>query len=50
MSFDSLEWDNDAVVLDLVLALDHAWINLCDHGKVLYHLFWAILPMYRVGP
>ncbi|KAG0514639.1 hypothetical protein BDA96_10G210400 [Sorghum bicolor] len=38
------------IVLDLVLAPDGLWINLCDHGKVLHHLFWVNLAMYRVGP
>ena len=42
--------DNDAVILDLVQAPDGSWIILCDHGKVLRHLFWANLAMYRVGP
>ena len=42
--------DDDTVILDLVLAPDRPWINLCDHDKVLRHLFWANLVMYRVGP
>jgi hypothetical protein len=31
--------DDDAVVLDLVLAPEGPWIILCDHVKVLRHLF-----------
>ena len=31
--------DDDAVVLDLVPAPEGPWIILCDHGKVLRHLF-----------
>jgi hypothetical protein len=31
--------DDDAIVLDLVLAPEGLWIILCDHGKVLRHLF-----------
>jgi hypothetical protein len=31
--------DDDAVVLDLVPAPESLWIILCDHGKVLHHLF-----------
>ena len=27
--------------LVLVLALEDSWIILCDHEKVLWHLFWA---------
>ena len=42
--------DDDAVILDLVPAPDGSWIILCDHGKVLCHLFWANLAMYRVRP
>ncbi|KAG0514640.1 hypothetical protein BDA96_10G210500 [Sorghum bicolor] len=42
--------DDDAIILDLVPAPDGPWINLCDHDKVLRHLFWANLAMYRVGP
>ena len=40
--------DNDAVDLDLVPALDYSWINLYVHDKVLCHLFWANLVMYRI--
>ncbi|KAG0514021.1 hypothetical protein BDA96_10G153400 [Sorghum bicolor] len=35
---------------DVERAPDRPWINLCDHDKVLRHLFWANLVMYRVGP
>ena len=42
--------DDDAVVLDLVPAPEGPWIILCENGKVLRHLFWANLAMYRVGP
>jgi hypothetical protein len=31
--------DDDAIVLDLVLAPEGPWIILCDHGKVLCLLF-----------
>ncbi|KAF8776547.1 hypothetical protein HU200_003264 [Digitaria exilis] len=31
--------DNDAVDLLLVQALEGSWIMLCDHNKVLCHLF-----------
>jgi hypothetical protein len=31
--------DDDAVILDLVPAPEGPWIILCDHGKVLHHLF-----------
>src|SRR5579871_2620836 len=33
--------DDDAVVLVLVLAPEGSWFILCDHDKVLRHLFWA---------
>jgi hypothetical protein len=42
--------DDDAVDLVLVLAQEVAWTMLCDHDKVLRHLFWANLAVYRVGP
>jgi len=45
---DSLERENDAVVLDLVPAPDRLWINHYVHDKVLRHLFWANLVMYRI--
>ena len=35
--------DDDAVILILVLAPEGSWIILCDHEKVLRHLFWADL-------
>ena len=37
--------DVDAVVLDLVLAPEGPWIILCDHGKVLRHLFGPTWPL-----
>jgi len=40
--------DDAAVILDLVPALDLSWINLYDQGKMLCHLFWANLAMYRI--
>ena len=40
--------DNNAVVLDLVTAPDPSWINRYVHAKVLRHLFWANLVMYRI--
>ena len=42
--------DDDAVDLVLVLAPEGSWIILCDHEKVLRHLFWAFQALYRVGP
>jgi hypothetical protein len=36
--------DDDAVVLDLVLAPEGPWIILCDHVKVLCHLFGPTWP------
>jgi hypothetical protein len=50
--------DDDAVVLVLVLAPKGSWIILCDHDKVLRHLFgpiWicimsALKPMLRTPP
>ena len=42
--------DDDAVILILVLAPEGSWIILCDHEKVLRHLFWADLALYHVGP
>jgi hypothetical protein len=36
--------DDDAVVLDLVPAPEGLWIILCDHDKVLYHLFGPTWP------
>jgi hypothetical protein len=40
--------DIDAVVLDLVLAPDLSWINHYVHDKLLCHLFWANLVLYRI--
>ena len=48
-SWTRLKGDDDAIILDLLLAPDDPWINPCDHDKVLRHLFWANLAMYRVG-
>jgi hypothetical protein len=42
--------DDDTVDFVLVLAPEVVWIMLCDHDKVLCHLFWANLAVYRVGP
>ena len=33
--------DDEMFLLVLVLAPEASWIILCDHGKVLRHLFWA---------
>jgi hypothetical protein len=41
--------DDDAVVLDLVLALEGSWIILCDHVKVLCHLFGPTWPCIVSG-
>jgi hypothetical protein len=35
--------NNERFLLVLVLAPEHSWIILCDHDKVLRHLFWAKL-------
>ena len=42
-SHSLMRWngDDDAVDLVLVLAPEGSWIMLCDHEKVLCHLFWA---------
>ncbi|KAF8727876.1 hypothetical protein HU200_018443 [Digitaria exilis] len=32
--------DDHVVVLVLVLALEHSWIILYNHEKVLRHMFW----------
>ncbi|KAF8760518.1 hypothetical protein HU200_010143 [Digitaria exilis] len=42
--------NDDAVIWVQVLAPEPSWIILCDHEKVLRHLFWANLALYRVGP
>jgi hypothetical protein len=41
--------DDDAVVLDLVPALEGPWIILCDHSKVLRHLFGPTWPCIVSG-
>jgi hypothetical protein len=41
--------DDDAVVLDLVPASEGPWIILCDHGKVLRHLFGSTWPCIVSG-
>ena len=41
--------DDDAVVLDLVPAPEGPWIILCDHGKVLRHLFGPTWPCIVSG-
>jgi hypothetical protein len=42
--------DNESILLVLVQAPEDSWIILCDHDKLLHHLFWAKLALYRVGP
>jgi hypothetical protein len=42
--------DDDTIDMVLVLAPEVARIMLCDHDKVLRHLVWANLAVYRVGP
>jgi hypothetical protein len=48
----STRWkeDDDAVDFVLVLSPKFACIILCDHDKVMCHLFWANFAVYRVGP
>jgi hypothetical protein len=41
--------DDDAVVLDLVPAPEDPWIILCDHVKVLHHLFGPTWPCIVSG-
>jgi hypothetical protein len=41
--------DDDAIILDLVPALEGPWIILCDHGKVLRHLFGPTWPYIVSG-
>jgi hypothetical protein len=41
--------DDDAIVLDLVSALEGPWIILCDHVKVLRHLFGPTWPCIMSG-
>ncbi len=41
--------DDDAVVLDLVPAPEGLWIILCDHVKVLRHLFGPTWPCIMSG-
>jgi hypothetical protein len=41
--------DDDAVVLDLVPAPEGTWIILCDHSKVLRHLFGLTWPCIVSG-
>ena len=40
-----MHWNRDDETLLLVLVPDQeaSWIILCDHGIVLWHLFWAFL-------
>ena len=33
--------DDETLLLVLLLAPETLWNILCDHGKVLRHLFWA---------
>ena len=44
------KWDDDAVILVLVLAPEGSWVMLCDHDKVLRHFFGPNWPCIRVGP
>ena len=41
--------DDDAVLLVLVLGLEGSWIMLCDHDKVLHHLFGPTGPCTMLG-
>jgi hypothetical protein len=41
--------DDDTVVLGLVPALEGPWIILCDHVKVLHHLFGPTWPCIVSG-
>lgn len=41
--------DDDAVILVLVLAPGYSWIMLCDHEKVLRHLFGPAGPCIVSG-
>jgi hypothetical protein len=41
--------DDDAIVLDVVPALEGPWIILCDHGNVLRHLFGPTWPCIVSG-
>jgi hypothetical protein len=41
--------DDDAIILDLVPALQGLWIILFDHGKVLHHLFGPTWPCIVLG-
>ena len=47
-----MRWKGDDAAVDLVLVLapERSWIILCDHEKVLPHLFWVNSALYRVGP
>jgi hypothetical protein len=47
---DVLERGHRPVDLVLVLTPERLWIMLCDHKKVLCHLFCANSALYRVGP
>jgi len=41
--------EDEMLLLVLVLALEASWIILCDHGKVLRHLFWAFFRLCIVS-
>jgi len=41
--------DDDAILLVLVLAPEGSWIILCDHNKVLRHLFGPTWPYIVSG-
>lgn len=42
--------DDDKFHLVLFLPLEGLWIMLCDHGKVLHHLFGPSWTLYRLVP
>jgi hypothetical protein len=42
--------DDERFLLVLVRAPEDLWIILCDHDKVLCHLFWVKSALYHVGP
>jgi hypothetical protein len=46
---DVWKGDDNAVILDLVPSLEGPWIILCDHDKVLHHLFGPTWPCIMSG-
>ncbi|KAF8701496.1 hypothetical protein HU200_033519 [Digitaria exilis] len=55
MSRSWMRWKahDDTLLLILVLAPKDSWIMLCDHDKVLSHLFWAnsgLVPCQAFSP